>query len=39
MTRLRKKIGDILTKLEAEILVEQKLHVEAASSRLSRSAA
>jgi hypothetical protein len=37
--RFREEISDRLTKLETEILIEQKLHIEAVISRLSRSAA
>jgi hypothetical protein len=39
MIRLREQISEILAELETEILVEQKLHAEAVTSRLSRSAA
>jgi hypothetical protein len=37
--QFREKISDSLAELETEILVEQKLHIEAVISRLSRSAA
>jgi hypothetical protein len=39
MIRLREKVSKILAELETEILVEQELHAEAVTSRLSRSAA
>jgi len=39
MIRFWEKVSKILAKLETEILVEQELHAEAVTNRLSRSAA
>lgn len=39
VTGIRKKVGDDLAELEAEILIEQKPHIGAVTKRLSRSAA